>query len=119
MAARSRSPYLNTELVIELFPAFVFFAVNLLWDFRTATVATLGATILAVVSGILLHRRLPLIAIAVVTVVVCCLGGFVAYKKGWIGGESSDESTAGKPASTASKNDRFADEEDEEDGTEN
>ena len=74
MAARSRSPYLNTELVIELFPAFVFFAVNFLWDFRTATVATLGATILAVVSGILLHRRLPLIAIAA-SVITLCLGG--------------------------------------------
>ncbi len=79
MDTHSKNPYLNTEIVIELFPTFVFFAANFFWDFRVATFATLGATILATALGIGMHRRLPLIAIAASIITLCLLGASLLF----------------------------------------
>ena len=74
MVVKSKNPYLNSEIVVELLPTFVFFFVNYFWDFRTATIVTLIASVLAVAAGLILHRKLPLIAIAA-AVITLCLGG--------------------------------------------
>lgn len=66
--------HLDRHLVIELLPAAVFFAVNLLWGFDAATAAGMAASVAAVLAGWLLERRIPLIALSTL-VIVLLLGG--------------------------------------------
>lgn len=60
--------------LIELFPALLFFLVNLLWGFRAATVAGMLATPAAIAAGWLLLRRIPTIPLVSLALVVA-LGG--------------------------------------------
>ena len=60
--------FLNRQILLELSPSLVFFAVNYGWGLMTATAAVMVATLAAVGIGLALDGRVP--AIAVVTLVI-------------------------------------------------
>lgn len=66
--------YLNRHILLELFPAAVFCAVNYGWGLMPATAAVMAATLLAVGAGLALERRVPVLAV-VTLVLVLALGG--------------------------------------------
>lgn len=68
-----RERYANSEILVEVLPALTFFAVNFLFDLRTATLTTLIVTPVAILLGYLINNRLPWIAI-VSAVVMSTLG---------------------------------------------
>ncbi len=67
-------PLMTFRTLSELFPAFIFFAVNLGWGLMTATAAVMVATIMAVAAGLLVERRVPVLAV-VTLFLVLTLGG--------------------------------------------
>ncbi|MDW3207695.1 MAG: septation protein IspZ [Alphaproteobacteria bacterium] len=66
--------YLNRRILLELFPAAVFLVVNFAWGLMPATAAVMAATALAVVVGLAMERRVPILAL-VTLVLVLVLGG--------------------------------------------
>jgi intracellular septation protein len=69
-----RERYLNRHIVLELFPAAVFFVVNYGWGLMAATAAVMVATVVSVGIGIALERRLPVLAVTTL-ILVLLLGG--------------------------------------------
>ncbi len=66
--------YLNRHILLELFPALVFFAVNFGWGLMAATAAVMAATLAAVAAGLVLDGRVPVLAV-VTLLLVLLLGG--------------------------------------------
>jgi intracellular septation protein len=66
--------YLNRHVLLELFPAAVFFVANWIWGLMPATAAVIAATLLAVALGLVLERRVPALAVATLAIVLL-LGG--------------------------------------------
>ena len=66
--------FLSRTVLFELGPTLVFFATNAFWGLAAATAAVMAATLLAVALGIVLDRRVPVIALATLTIVLI-LGG--------------------------------------------
>lgn len=63
-------PLLTLRTANELFPAFIFFVVNLGWGLMAATGAVMIATLIAVASGVFVERRLPVLALVTLVLVL-------------------------------------------------
>ncbi len=66
--------FLNRNILLELAPTAVFFIVNFGWGLMPATAAVMAATLVAVIVGLTLNGRVPVIAVAAL-VIVLILGG--------------------------------------------
>ncbi len=66
--------FLNRNIILELAPTAVFFFVNFGWGLMPATAAAMVATLVAVVVGLVLNGRVPVIAVAALMIVLV-LGG--------------------------------------------
>lgn len=66
--------YLNRPILLEICPAIVFFVVNYGWGLMPATAAVMAASAIAVGSGLVLERRVPVLAV-VTLILVLLLGG--------------------------------------------
>ncbi len=71
--------YLNRHILLEICPAFVFFAVNFGWGFMPATAAVIAATIVAVGTGLAVERRVPVFAIVTLSLVLLLGGASLAF----------------------------------------
>ena len=71
--------YLDRHIVFDLLPAVVFFLANLLWGLQAATLAVMVATAGTTLAGILLDRRVPLIALSTLIIVLVLGGASLAF----------------------------------------
>ena len=66
--------YFNRQILLEIFPALVFFGVNFGWGLMPATAAVMLATVAVLVIGRILDGRVPVLAV-VTLILVLSLGG--------------------------------------------
>ncbi len=66
--------YLNVRMLLQFFPAVVFFTANYGWGLMAATAAVMIATVIAVGVGLALEGRVPMLA-CVTLALVLLLGG--------------------------------------------
>lgn len=66
--------YFNRQILLEIFPALVFFTVNFGWGLMPATAAVMLATVAVLMAGLMLEGKVPILAV-VTLVLVLSLGG--------------------------------------------
>ncbi|MEH6405609.1 MAG: septation protein IspZ [Sneathiella sp.] len=71
--------YLNLRILLEIFPATVFFTVNYGWGLMPATAAVLAATVVAVGTGLAVKRRVPVFAIVTLILTLLLSGASLAF----------------------------------------
>lgn len=73
--------YLNRSMLLEICPALVFFVVNFGWGLMAATAAVMLASLVVVGAGMVLDRKVPVLAVVTLALVLLLGGASLVFQE--------------------------------------
>ncbi len=73
--------YLNRSLLLEICPALAFFAVNFGWGLMAATAAVMVTSVIVVGIGVMLDRKVPVLAVVTLALVLLLGGASLVFNE--------------------------------------
>ncbi|TQV79145.1 inner membrane-spanning protein YciB [Denitrobaculum tricleocarpae] len=73
--------YLNRSLLLEICPALVFFVVNFGWGLMAATAAVMLTSLVVVGTGVVLDRKVPVLAVVTLAMVLLLGGASLVFQE--------------------------------------